>query len=71
MQTNQHASNHPVRIRKTERAPDNDGYADASENESRSQHEDSFPPDDSERLIMPSTGRRPARADENTTRYRR
>ncbi len=70
MQTNQHASNHPVRVRKTERTPD-DGYAEASENERRPQHENSSQPYDSDRLATPPPGRQPERSDRITTRYRR
>ena len=59
MQSNQHASNHPIPMHKTQGMP----ATGAGENQDRPQHGDSRQQRDSDRVVLPVPARHPARSE--------
>lgn len=68
MQANQHASNHPARIRSTRWRPDIGKYTDHSESDHRSRDEDRA--DAASRFITWRPSRAPMTSDKKAPRQR-
>jgi hypothetical protein len=72
MQTNQHASHHPTRIRRKERAHDIGLHAISIEDASFSRYENSSSPSDVlARFVKPRPSRGPGPTDKNAPLYHR
>ena len=72
MQTYLQTSNHPTRIRNSQRVPNNGTQNDTTEDEDGSQYDNSSNQSGfSERLNKSPAGRRPARSDQDMPNYRR